>query len=447
MSDANITIRNCEIGSNGFTGMHVNGVGNLVFENNVFNLAINEETADANTKAYGASVKFLECKNIKFVRNNIWGAQNKLIWIQQTENALFYNNVFWNTNTIKANTCAVRVYNQWSGGGRIQPTNLAFLYNTFYVADGVTDGSNKYDFLTSVCPTLNNPGCVKSGSITFMYNNCYSYDDDLKQHDSNALSNFEGTKNICKNHFWSQYDLVKHNSKSVFDFADCTNADLVNIKNYVCETSANGPASLVIKQPEDPTDLGLKTATPVTVAEVKDWSGLSNITEEDLKADRYRNDIRMGGAWTYGAYESTSEKVVNNATIYWIGGDSNEWDNRNNWAYINSDGKDQVLTCVDILPEDLKIVIPRRYSNSGYPVTSKGTYYYPEIPTNFDAAARRVATKSDDMPSGIPAEEQVSAGVGVDGVTPIKYATSIELEYGAAITGVENLAKDGEEVR
>ena len=447
LSDANITIRNCEIGSNGFTGMHVNGVGNLVFENNVFNLAINEETADANTKAYGASVKFLECKNIKFVRNNLWGAHNTLLWIQQTENALFYNNVFWNTNTIKANTCAVRVYNQWSGGGRIQPTNLAFLYNTFYVADGVTDGSNKYDFLTSVCPTLNNPGCEKSGSITFMYNNCYSYDEDLKQHDSNALSNFGGTKNICKNHFWSQYDLVKHSTKSVFDFADCTNADLVNIKNYVCETSANGPASLIIKQSQDPTDLGLKTATPVTVAEVKGWSGLSNITEEDLKADRYRNNIRMGGAWTYGAYEATSERTVNEATIYWIGGDSNEWDNRNNWAYINSDGKDQVLTCVDILPEDLKIVIPRRYSNSGYPVTSKGTYYYPEIPTDFDAAARRNATKTNDMPSGIPAEEQVSAGVGVDGVTPIKYAESIELEYGAAITGVENLAKDGEEVR
>jgi hypothetical protein len=341
----------------------------------------------------------------------------------------------------------VRVYNQWSGGGRIQPTNLAFLYNTFYVADGVTDGSNKYDFLTSVCPTLNNPGCVKSGSITFMYNNCYSYDEDLKQHDSNALSNFEGTKNICKNHFWSQYDLVKHSTKSVFDFADCTNADLVNIKNYVCETSANGPASLIIKQSQDPTDLGLKTATPVTVAEVKGWSGLSNITDEDLKADRYRNNIRMGGAWTYGAYEATPERTVNNATIYWIGGDSNEWDNRNNWAYINSDGKNQVLTCVDILPEDLKIVIPRRYSNSGYPVTSKGTYFYPVIPADFDAAARREATKTETLKSGIPAEEQVSAGVGVDGFTPIRYAESIELEYGAAITGVENLAKDGEEVR
>ena len=455
LTDANITVRNCQIGSNGFTGMHVNGVDNLVFENNVFNLSYDiaglSDIDKDNVIYWGASVKFLECKNIKFIRNNIWGAHNTLFWVQQTANALFYNNVFWNTNTIKASTRAIRVYSQWSGDGRIQPNNLAFLYNTFYFADGTSTASEHYDFLSSECP---NSECHSIGTVVFKYNNCYSYDGEVKSKSSKWAEKF-GTgycDRFTPNHFWSQYDLVNHSKKSVFELSDddknkCTNADLVNIKNYVCETSANGPASLIIKQSQDPTDLGLKTATPVTVTEVKGWSGLSNITDEDLKADRYRNDIRMGGAWTYGAYEATSERTVNNATIYWIGGDSNEWDNRNNWAYINSDGKDQVLTCVDILPEDLKIVIPRRYSNSGYPVTSKGTYYYPEIPTNFDAAARREATKSEDMRSGIPAEEQVSAGVGVDGVTPIKYAESIELEYGAAITGVENLAKDGEEVR
>ena len=456
LTDANITVRNCQIGSNGFTGMHVNGVGNLVFENNVFNLSydiagLSDEDKD-NVIGWGASVKFLECKDIKFIRNNIWGAHNTLFWVQQTENALFYNNVFWNTNTIQASTRAIRVYSQWSGEERIQPNNLAFLYNTFYFADGSSTASEHYDFLSSECPKSDE--CHSIGTVIFKYNNCYSYDEEVNSKSSKWAEKF-GTgycDRFTPNHFWSQYDLVNHSKISVFELRDnssnqCTNANLVNIKNYVCETSANGPASLIIKQSQDPTDLGLKTATPVTVAEVKGWSGLSNITDEDLKADRYRNNIRMGGAWTYGAYEATPERTVNEATIYWIGGDSNEWDNRNNWAYINSDGKDQVLTCVDILPEDLKIVIPRRYSNSGYPVTSKGTYFYPVIPANFDAAARREATKSAAILSGIPAEEQVSAGVGVDGVTPIKYAESIELEYGAAITGVENLAKDGEEVR
>ena len=455
LTDANIIIRNCQIGSNGFTGMHVNGVDNLVFENNVFNLSydiaeLSDQDKD-NVIYWGASVKFLECKNIKFIRNNIWGAHNTLFWVQQTENALFYNNVFWNTNTIKASTRAIRVYSQWSGEGRIQPNNLAFLYNTFYFADGTSTASEHYDFLSSECP---NSECHNIGTVVFKYNNCYSYDGEVNSKSSKWAEKF-GTgycDRFTPNHFWSQYDLVNHSKTSVFELSDgdknkCTNAALVNIKNYVCETSANGPASLVIKQSEDPSDVGLKTATPLTVAEVKAFSGIDNITEEDLKADRYRDNIRMGGAWTYGAYEATASRTINNATIYWTGGKSSNWDDRNNWAYINSDGKVQTLTCVDNLPENLKIVIPRRNSNAGYPLSTTGKYFYPIIPEEFDASARQNATKTEDLLSGIPAAEQVSAGTGVDGVTPIKYAENIELEYGAAITGVENLAKDGEEVR
>ena len=137
--------------------------------------------------------------------------------------------------------------------------------------------------------------------------------------------------------------------------------------------------------------------------------------------------------------------------IYWIGAQSSDWDNRNNWAWINSDGQTQILSCVDNLPEDLKIVIPRRYSTSGYPVSSTSEYYYPVIPKEFDVESRRIATINKDeasklyMPEGIPASEQVSAGRGY--IEPTRYAKDIELEYGAAITGVEYLAKQGEDIR
>ena len=450
LQDANITIRKCQIGSNGFTGMHVNGVGNLVFENNIFNLSYDvsglttEETN--NVIGYGASIKFLECKNIKFVRNNIWGAHNTLLWVQQTKNALFYNNVFWNTNTIKANTRAVRVYSQWSGDGRIQPDHLAVLYNTFYVAKGASTANESFDFLSSECP---NSECGSLGSMTFLYNNCYSYDNELQKKSSYWKSKFTGTNNLCPNNFWSVYDQNAQRTSSVFILDDCDEADYINVSNYVCETSATGPASLTIKQPEDPSEAGLKTSKPLTVSEVKGYCGLENITDEDLKADRYRNNIRKGNAWTYGAYESSMSNKVN--TIYWIGAHSSDWDNRNNWAWINSDGQTQVLSCVDNLPEDLKIVIPRRYSTSGYPVPTTSEYYYPVIPKEFDVESRRIATINTDetsklyMPEGIPASEQVSAGRGY--VEPTRYAKDIELEYGAAITGVEYLAKEGEDIR
>ena len=448
LPDANIKVRNCMIGSNGFTGMHVNGVGNLVFENNIFNLSyVLDENTDANTKnniiGWGASVKFLECKDIKFVRNNLWGAHNTTLWLQQIENALFYNNVFWNNNTIAGNTRAIRIYKQYNGNNQITPNHIAFLYNTFYVKDGSTTSEHSFDFLSSECAKADE--CDDLGSVTFLYNNCYSYDPDLGKKSGSWQSKFNGTNHFCPNNFWSKYDFDNNNKTSVFELESCDDAEFINVSNYLCETSIAGPASLVVKQPEDAADAGLKTALPVSLDQVKGYCNLQNITEADIRADRYRNDIRKGNKWTYGAYEATSSNAVN--TIYWVGGYSSDWDYRANWSWINSDGVAQQLSCVDNLNENLKIVIPRRYSNSGYPVSTTGKYFYPKIPDNFSSDARQSATidEEKDLPSGIPASEQVSAGRGY--VEPTRYAKDIELEYGAAITGVEYLAKQGEDIR
>ena len=438
LTGANILVHNCYIGSNGFTGVHVNGIDGLTFENNEFQLTSKE--ADANAKAWGASAKFLECKNIKFVRNNFMGAHTTLLWIQQVENALFYNNVFWNTNEISAGR-AVRVYNQFN----TKTDNIAILYNTFYVADHANNNST-FDFLSAEDITHGSPNNSDiSGDIYFQYNNCYSYDTDVKGKKDGVLGRIKNG-NYCPNNFWSVYDQNNRLTTSKFAFGSCTNGKFVNVSSLVCETSATGPGSLVIRQPEDVNDPGLKLGDQLTASQVKGMVGNNiNITDAELKHDRYRDGIRSGSKWTLGAYEGTAAEPVTTA-IYWLGGISDEWDNRNNWGYINKDGKLKKLTCVELLPEDLHVIIPK-YKSTQYPTGTSTEHYYPTLPEQFDATARKSATvKMDDKGvvtfAGIPAAEQVSAGVGKI-TTPTKFAGTIELEYGAALKGVEVLDSEG----
>lgn len=437
LADANILVHNCYIGSNGFTGVHVNGIDGLTFENNEFQLT--SKDADGNAKAWGASAKFLECKNIKFVRNNFMGAHTTLLWIQQVENALFYNNVFWNTNEISAGR-AVRVYNQFN----TKTDNIAILYNTFYVADHANNNST-FDFLSAEDITYGGPNNSDiSGDIYFQYNNCYSYDTDVKGKKDGVLGRIQNG-NYCPNNFWSVYDQNNRLTTSKFAFGSCINGKFVNVSSLVCETSATGPSSLVIRQPEDVNDPGLKLGDPLVASQVKGMVGNNiNITDAELKHDRYRDGIRSGSKWTLGAYEGTAAIPV--TTIYWLGSISDEWDNRNNWGYINKDGKLKKLTCVELLPEDLHVIIPK-YKSTQYPTGTGTEHYYPTLPEQFDATARKSATvKMDDKGvvtfAGIPAAEQVSAGVG-NITTPTKFAGTIELEYGAALKGVEVLDSEG----
>jgi hypothetical protein len=283
--------------------------------------------------------------------------------------------VFWNNNTIADNTRAIRIYKQYNGNNQITPNHIAFLYNTFYVKDGSTTDNHSFDFISSECAKADE--CHDIGSVTFLYNNCYSYDPDLGKKSGSWQSKFNGTNHFCPNNFWSKFDFNNNKTTSVFELENCSSAEFINVSNYLCETSIVGPASLVVKQPEDAADAGLKKALPISVETVKGYCNLQNITDADIKADRYRNYIRKGNKWTYGAYEATSSNAVN--TIYWVGGYSSDWDYRANWSWINSDGIPQQLSCVDNLNENLKIVIPRRYSNSGYPVSTTGKYFYPKI--------------------------------------------------------------------
>lgn len=437
--EANIVIKNCMIGSNGFTGVHATGVGGINFENNIFNLIVSvpADKSDAeysNIVGWGASAKFFACKNIKFVRNNFMGAHPTLVWLQQSSNALFYNNVFWNTNEFDGQCVAVRLCNQWKHDGN-HAQNIAFFYNTFYLADNDNNKQN-YDFLQF----KDDAGALNKSTIYFQYNNCYSYDKDIPGKAASSSSFNEG--NYCPNNYWSV------NTSAVFDIKDCGNSKQnINVSKYVCATTASGPASLVIKEPSEPNDVGLKVGTPLTIQDIQTAVGTAiPFTKDDLDDDRNNLNVRSGDKWTLGAFEQSAASTV--STIYWTGAVDANWDNRNNWSYYPDEAQSaslvdenislmraaqpQRLTCVNNLAYELKVVIPQENTKL-YPKPSTGKYNYAIIPTEFSS------DKRED--TGIPAEEQVSAGVGMNQGEPIKYAQTIELEYGAALKGVENLAK------
>ena len=441
-----IVVKNCMIGSNGFTGVHASAYDDITFENNEFEV-VKPDGTDSNIIDYGASAKFLACSNIKFIRNNFRGEHATLLWIQESHDCLFMNNVFWNTNGYNANCAAIRLVTQF-GNNDVSATdkskkstyNLGFYYNTFFLQDDGKVSTHNYDFLhySEIKDDGNFPPTFKN--IEFMYNNCYSYDEDVAGKATDPAANKNATNcTYCPNNFWSEYDVnVGNTNTSAFAFGSCKN-EIINVKENVCATTATGPASLVVSGTG--LNKGVRPTTALAVA-----LGVP----ADYVADRYNDNIRpvepdpenINNAWTFGAYQSQSGVEV--SKIYWLGLSEN-WDDRNNWGYYPSEntpeGKSegravetiQRLSCINALSEELYVVIPEK-SLLGMP------YKWPVLPGSFT---------SNDRLEGygkIPVAEQVSAGLGKVGdngnsIIPEKFAETIELEYGAAIKGVEYLAK------
>ena len=444
-TNSKIVVKNCMIGSNGFTGVHASAYDGITFENNEFEV-VKPSGDDTNVIDYGASAKFIACSNIKFIRNNFRGAHATLLWIQDSHDALFINNVFWNTNEYAANASAIRLVNQFANMDvsatdqtKKSTYNLGFYYNTFFLQDDKVESTHQYDFLHYSSLKADNNYPPKFSDIEFMYNNCYSYDTDVAGKYQDPTSKNVSGSVYCPNNFWSEYDVnVGNTNTSAFAFGSCKN-EIINVKENVCTTTATGPASLVVNGTG--LNKGVRPTTALAVA-----LGVP----ADYVADRYNDEIRpeypnpdnINNAWTFGAYQSQSGVEV--SKIYWLGLSEN-WDDRNNWGYYPSEnqpaGKSQEravetiqrLSCINVLSEDLYVVIPEK-SLLGM------SYVWPNIPEDFDADERQAATKvtkdSKVIFEGIPANEQVTAG-GVDGK---EFAHTIELEYGAAIKGVEHLA-------
>ena len=427
IADANIVVKNCMIGSNGFTGVHASAYDGITFENNEFE-AIMATIGDVdNAIAWGASAKFMACENIKFIRNNFRGAHATLVWIQDTQNALFMNNVFWNTNQYQATCSAVKLVEQYDYA---PSKNIGFYYNTFYLADGKINKDHRYDFLHT-----SDKGGGESGRfsyVEFMYNNCYSYDIDAPGKSDSEPDNLSNST-LCPNNFWSK------NGSAKFAFGSCSgdaaNKD-IDVSQYVCETTASGPASLVIKEG------GLLNVGKKLTKDDIDITG-QTISSEEFTYDRYKHTRPDDNTWTFGAYQGKQDITVK--TIYWIGVNG-KWDNRNNWGFYASDIVDngkaangtsgvtrsaelQRLSCVNNLTNELKVVITE---NPLVQLPADQKRQWPVIPEQFGSDYRQNATKTTDLPKGIPAAEQVSTPDG-------KFAHTIEVEYGAALKGVTDL--------
>ena len=449
--DHNILVKDCMIGSNGFTGLHASGYDGVTFENNEFEAVMKKTGNDDNTIKWGASAKFMMCKNIKFIRNNFRGEHATLVWLQECENVLFMNNVFWNTNQYDYSGCtAIRLVAQYNRN----IDKHGFYYNTFFLADNVNN--EKYNFMKFDLSPNNGGGSasnyIKDG-IEFMYNNCYSYDTDVPGRNSEPFLEInlgEKFPKICNNNFWSLYDQKQWIAadspagyNSVFEFG--CNSDFTNVSELVCKTTATGPASLVIKGGGD-----LNKGVLLTVDGIKTATN-QIVDPKEVKYDRYNANVRPGANLTYGAYQGKEASTLQAdsetgvPTIYWVGV-SEKWDDRNNWAYFTTNEaslaseepqaralrQTQRLSCVNDLPVNLKAVI----TEDQVVVLKEGERKWPQLPSSFDSGVR-------ESESGIPAEEQVSAGVGIkvngQQIPVTKFADNIELKYGAAIKGIEKL--------
>ena len=171
-------------------------------------------------------------------------------------------------------------------------------------------------------------------------------------------------------------------------------------------TAAHTPEGMIIKG----TALNLGSAISTDV---------SGLGADTVRSDRLDFKIRPNdNTWTYGAYQSRSGETVD--VIIWNGGKDATWDDRNNWVKENG----RQVTCVDNLSDNLKVIIPEPHSKQ-YPLPASGYITkYPTVPTWATPAS----------------SEAVRAGITESTRTTVtKFAHSIEMEYGSAIKGVEEL--------
>ena len=411
LDNANIMVRNCMIGSDGFTGMHISSYNGVTFKNNDFESVFEKGTT--NDINYGASGKFLYCKNIKFIENNFRGDHATLMWIQECQNMLVMNNVFWNTNKYlqKSGThvpAAMRIVTQWN-----ETKNIGFYYNTYYFALNNQVSDSKYNFIHFSHTVSGGSGSYNLNTMYFKYNNCYSYDTDCPGSESISLGDYY--ENFCPNNFWSA------KADADFMFAKGCNPVPVNVKEQVCSTTATDPSSLMVR------GTGLNTGVKPSQDEFNKI-GIS-LTNEELHSDRYYSNVREGDSgWTLGAYQSKDNVLV--SKIYWRGKTS-DWDDRGNWEFDYEDPTTKEITriktsCVNTFSEDLEVVI-EEVASAEFADGRK----WPVVPANFEEGR-----------DNYDYNEHVNAGA-TSTSKGSKFAEKITVEYGAGIIGVENL-KNGE---
>ena len=111
--ESNIVIKNCNISSSSIVCIHVSAYDGVTFENNEIKADydfVNANASQAEHAAHwGASARFINSKNITFVRNTIENNHATSVFLQGSKNVLIHNNVFWHNNAVNIQDNTVSV--------------------------------------------------------------------------------------------------------------------------------------------------------------------------------------------------------------------------------------------------------------------------------------------------------------------------------------------------
>lgn len=283
---SNITIQNCKVESWGRNALHIVGVKGMHIENNEFFTHYDYTGSDEDNKwavDWGATIKFVNSTDIKYLRNSSEGTLATSLFIQGCKRILVMNNVFWNDNAVNFSGLAdsdrtvasVRLVTYNNNDLKIE--NIGIYYNTFYIKDSEV-GDGKYDHFDffrlggymQYIDTEEERNVFNPEKIRFQYNNCYSYDDDIAGNNKDEdqpvkfyLQSFGKTDyNWCQsfkyNNFWSEYDKDQEEKDpnhvaSNFEVGIfCTGENetynaYIDMRGQVCATDPEHPGALVVK--------------------------------------------------------------------------------------------------------------------------------------------------------------------------------------------------------
>lgn len=454
-ANGRIQIRFCDISSMGFTCVHLSAYDDVLFEENRITANVDPDYSNPNNQRdWGSSVKFIRCSNVKFLRNTFRGQHITNIWLQECENVLVMNNVFWTENKQAINAggnsvAMIRLMSQdnvGSGNVALPVNNIGIYYNTFYIS--ATNVPERADFLRFGGDVGSQNGRASSYSlIDFNYNNCYSMDLDQLSKSENPLWDGQGTTNVDVryNNFWTvaEGDILSEqgmqSSLSIYAIPEGTGEtenDVVyniNVPAQMCSTANDNPDGLVVR------GTGLNLGKTIE-------DDISDQGAEELNNDRLYPAVGPGGVrpyqaqegWTLGAYQQSDARQPL-GTIYWFGGSDDitgqAWDLRSNWrCYDMQTGALRQVDCLDTFSDTLLVIIPAPNSTR-FPVPDGGVKSYPRIPTAFDNSDRG---RDEISKNAYDLNEYVQAGLGMENYESVMdgkpwYFKTIYIEYGGSL--------------
>lgn len=453
-ANGRIQIRFCDISSMGFTCVHLSAYDDVLFEENRITANVDPDYSNPdNQRDWGSSVKFIRCSNVKFLRNTFRGQHITNIWLQECENVLVMNNVFWTENEQPINTggnsvAMIRLMSQdnvGSGNVALPVNNIGIYYNTFYIS--ATNVPDRADFLRFGGDVGSQNSRASSYSlIDFNYNNCYSLDPDQLSRSENPLWDGQGTTNVDVryNNFWTvaESDLLEQGFQSSLSIYAIPEGSVeeeddvvynINVPDQMCSTANDNPDGLVVRG----TGLNLGKTIEDDISD-QGAEGLNNDRLYPAVGEEGVRPYRAQDGWTLGAYQQSDARQPL-GTIYWFGGSDDitgqAWDLRSNWrCYDMLTGALRQVDCLDTFSDTLLVIVPAPNSTR-FPVPEGGVKSYPRIPTAFDNSDDG---RDENSNNAYDLKEYVQAGFGMENYESVMadkpwYFKTIYIEYGGSL--------------